>query len=442
MQQNPLEEAFRYCVENPDHLSTAELLSKFPEYREALQPLLVLDRQLDVALVRPLPAPARATIKAQMRAASTPTAPAPPGRSARRLLRGMLQPQPRRFRVGRVVSALLAAVVLVVVLGYVSAIAPPDDPFYGLKLTTESGLLPFAGNTAGLARRHVELANRRLQDLRSMQVVGKLEQAGPAFANYSQHLDAGVALWRDLRGDARLDLDKLLYPSSVAGQHTFAGFVTVRPSLSAALQVRIAGILASLNALNAATGQELRTAQVDLDQLVRHADAPLGLLLTPLPGVALPTETATATRPATPPPSPVACADQYEDDGVAAQAKPLQVGDTQIHFFCLPSDADWLIFSAGADQGYEIDAAQFAGGADAYMFLFAPDGQTVLARSSAAPSAPGTARILFAPLAAGRYYIQVKNEGDRAGPSSLSERTVFAPIGYHSVKIFPTGGPL
>ena len=134
-----------------------------------------------------------------------------------------------------------------------------------------------------------------------------------------------------------------------------------------------------------------------------------------------PAGAAAARAGAGPGPSPTAaaaCRDAYEDDGIPAQAHPIQPGAAQRHTFCPAGDADWLAFAAPAGARLRVRTRDLAGGVDAYLYLFAADGQTVLGYAAAAPGAPGPAALTFTAPAAGRYYVMVKNQGDAGGPDA------------------------
>src|SRR5690349_18074605 len=112
------------------------------------------------------------------------------------------------------------------------------------------------------------------------------------------------------------------------------------------------------------------------------------------------------------------CADAYEDDGVPAQARPLGLGETQAHTFCPAGDADWLTFYAAPDSTYQVTTTNAGAGVSSYVYLFAPDGQMLLARNDDAPGAPLPGPLPFRPPAPGWYFLQAKNRGDQGGPDA------------------------
>jgi hypothetical protein len=114
----------------------------------------------------------------------------------------------------------------------------------------------------------------------------------------------------------------------------------------------------------------------------------------------------------------VACADAYEDDGVPAQAHPLGLGETQAHRFCPAGDADWLTFYATSGSAYQVTTTNAGAGVSSYVYLFAPDGQTVLARNDDAPGAQPPGPLRWTPPTPGWYFLQAKNRGDTGGPDA------------------------
>jgi hypothetical protein len=103
---------------------------------------------------------------------------------------------------------------------------------------------------------------------------------------------------------------------------------------------------------------------------------------------------------------------------VAAQARPIGLGETQGHTFCPAGDADWLAFYGRHGAIYRFTTANLTAGVSAYLYLFAPDGQTVLARNDDAPGAQAPNRVQFTAPADGWYLAQVKNRRDTGAPDA------------------------
>ena len=72
------QEALDYCLANPDNLSAAELLARFPAYQEELQPLLALGDLLRQAPAPAVPPDRRAAMRRRLLAAADRARTAPP----------------------------------------------------------------------------------------------------------------------------------------------------------------------------------------------------------------------------------------------------------------------------------------------------------------------------------------------------------------------------
>lgn len=437
------EEAFRYCLENPDNLSAEQLLAKFPGYREELQSLLALDGSMSSALPHSMHPDKHTALKAQLMAAAFTGGPdnisSPKDSLAQRRKHtesggtAALVPS-RLIRARRLWGSLAATAAIFLVVWYLAAASLADSPFYRVKLATENLSLNFAGSAEEQAKAHIDIATQRLYDLRAMQTSGKLASAQEALDNYISHTQSGEGIWTGLKGASHVSLGKLLYVSTIAGQRTFEGFGGLLGELPGALRADIERIHSQISSLNTAVAQDLQAAGINLAQLLSQADTSIAGLLTPVPGVILPTATptstatstatlrpaATSTLTATPlsAPSPVPCLDSYEDDGVPGQARTIEVGQPQIHSFCPAGDADWLRFDANAGSGYMIQTGQLSSRVNTYIYLFAVDGKTLIKSSGDAPNAHGPAQLTFYPTSSGSYYIQVKNQGDIGYPGA------------------------
>jgi hypothetical protein len=112
----------------------------------------------------------------------------------------------------------------------------------------------------------------------------------------------------------------------------------------------------------------------------------------------------------------VPCLDSYEPDGEPQAARPLVVGEQQAHLLCPAGDADWVTFFAKAGKAYRLATSNLSTGVDTYLYLFAPDGRTVLAQNDDAPDGHGPSTLLWAAPADGWYFLQIKNQGDIGAP--------------------------
>src|SRR5690242_2957286 len=79
MKKVTIQEALNYCLDNPDNLSSQDLLSKFPEYREELEPLLGLGTSIAAVTLPPVAPERRSAMKQRLLAAAeaSPRVPQP-----------------------------------------------------------------------------------------------------------------------------------------------------------------------------------------------------------------------------------------------------------------------------------------------------------------------------------------------------------------------------
>lgn len=132
--------------------------------------------------------------------------------------------------------------------------------------------------------------------------------------------------------------------------------------------------------------------------------------------VVSPSPTQSPAPSATPTPTPVPCLDSFEPDGEPRAAWPLLPGEAQRRLFCPAGDADWATFFGKAGKAYRLETSELTAGADTYLYLFAPDGQTLLAENDDALGGRGPSGMLWVPPADGWYFLQVKNQGDIGFP--------------------------
>lgn len=304
------EEALTYCLENPDSLSMEQMLDRFPQYREELESLLTLHGRVARVLPQTLSPERRAAMKSRLITAadnrqSTPSlsirsnrsnghvAASPTYRAADHAA-PMLPRQrslPGSRRAGWMVAALAGVLGLV---WFLSSSAMPDSPFYSAKLATEDVLLNFAGGPSAQVNEDLDLANTRLRDLRTMFLAGKLAQSGSALDSYDRHLDRAGSVWHALQTTERVEVGRLLYVSTVAGQNTFAAFRSTVKQLPPAVESAFSRATNSLDALGASSSQALRDAGVDPDEVLQSAGPQVSAMLTPLPGSVLSVPSSTA----------------------------------------------------------------------------------------------------------------------------------------------------
>jgi hypothetical protein len=292
MEPSSLEQALKYCLENPDNLSTRQLLDKFPEHREELEPLLAFDTRLKDALTGSIPAESKAAMKQRLvnvavarqmeaqgkeRPADVPVS-QPQGASRAPWWRSRL-------------TAAAAAALVIALVWWLSATSLPDSIFYPAKLTTENALLNLAPGPTGLMEGHINLANVRLGDIATMRTLDRLAQAVPAFDNYDYHVGACLGLWQDRSPDGDYtDLARLLYASSVAGDRLFESLGSAADNLPESLRSNLRQTTDTIKRLNTSTSQVLEDAGVDLDEVLQGTQGNIADLLASLP--ANPTSTA------------------------------------------------------------------------------------------------------------------------------------------------------
>ena len=104
-----------------------------------------------------------------------------------------------------------------------------------------------------------------------------------------------------------------------------------------------------------------------------------------------------------------AIADAYEPDDSTGQAVQLTLGQTQTHNFSTISDQDWLKIQAQAGQTYTIQTSNLGTSADTYLYIYASDGNTLLASNDDADGNTLASRVVWTAPADGTYYVLVKD---------------------------------
>jgi len=108
--------------------------------------------------------------------------------------------------------------------------------------------------------------------------------------------------------------------------------------------------------------------------------------------------------------------DPYEPNDTLAQAKTIAYGQTTqlAYIYGQPQDADYFKFTAAAGDQIKADvlaAGQIGGQLDSYLFLYGPDGTTVLAENDdrGTPRIDSDSEITFTIPAPGTYYLKVSS---------------------------------
>jgi hypothetical protein len=316
VERETIQDALDYCLVNPDDLSAQELLIRFPDYRQELEPLLAIGASIRSLNPPAVPGARRAAMKQRLMMAATnaaaqpnqeitqvvPThaslsaakvAPSPERKSSvfswAEFVKSAFGPEPelrskkRRGRTGRPVWVGFAlAAALVLLFWFASANSLPDSPLYDVKLTSENAMLNFTGAPVDQAIGHLNLADARLSDLRKMQEQGKLAQSGSAMRNYEYHLKQGVALWNGTTGEQHIELAKRLYTASVAGQRTFSILAMSIDTLPTDVQADIRQTVASADNVQATSSSALISANIDPTTLLTP-EVTIGAAASPAP---------------------------------------------------------------------------------------------------------------------------------------------------------------
>jgi hypothetical protein len=292
MEAASIEQALQYCLDNPDNLSTEQLLSKFPQYREELASMLAFDSQLNSALPLGMPEDSKAQIK--QRLINRVTARQADRVGAADVTGGSIAGHSQVSRVPwwrRRLFAGIAIALSVAILWWFTATSLPGNPLYQVKLGTENALLNFAGDPPALIRAHVNLGNVRLVDITTLDRLNALDRAGPAFDNYRYHMSNSLRLWGERSEDNDVDLAKLLYASSVAGQRVFASLEAAGSSIPEDMRSNLQDTMTTIENLHSDSSRVLRGAGIDLDRVLQESGGTLASLLAPEPGATSPTVT-------------------------------------------------------------------------------------------------------------------------------------------------------
>lgn len=103
--------------------------------------------------------------------------------------------------------------------------------------------------------------------------------------------------------------------------------------------------------------------------------------------------------------------DSFEPDDLSTQAKPIVLNGTpQTHSVHVPGDTDWVRFPLAAGERVFLFTE---GQCDTYLYLYAPDGRTILTEDD--DSGEGTnAAIFFRAIESGVHFARVRLFGERA----------------------------
>lgn len=111
--------------------------------------------------------------------------------------------------------------------------------------------------------------------------------------------------------------------------------------------------------------------------------------------------------------------DAYEPDETAGAARPIAFGATQRHNVSRLGDRDWLAFAAQAGQTFVAATSALSGTADTYLYLYGPDGTSLLAANDDYGGSLAS-RIEWIAPAAGTYYILAQHWNPNVGGCGTS----------------------
>lgn len=104
------------------------------------------------------------------------------------------------------------------------------------------------------------------------------------------------------------------------------------------------------------------------------------------------------------------CADSYEPDNTHTAANPIPVGGVaQTHNFHETLDNDWVQFTVQAGRVYTIATANLGLYNDTYIYLYGPDGTTVLAENGD-NGQQAASQIVWEATANGTYYVRAHHQ--------------------------------
>lgn len=139
-------------------------------------------------------------------------------------------------------------------------------------------------------------------------------------------------------------------------------------------------------------------------------------------------------------------ADDYEPDDTMAEAREIEVGDTQTHSIHVEGDHDWLSFQAAEGTTYVIETSNLGLEMDTIVFLYDQSG-TEVAQDDDGGEEPRASQIAWAADQTATFYILIRDYKDnRAGlgmaydislrqtqPATSETRIYIAEGAYHIV---------
>ena len=106
--------------------------------------------------------------------------------------------------------------------------------------------------------------------------------------------------------------------------------------------------------------------------------------------------------------------DAYEYDGSATAAQAIANGQAQNHSMHVAGDVDWVKFTIGAAGASNVRVETSGASGDTHMWLFGPNNASTLVAYDNDSGTGSFSLITRATLAAGTYYVGIRENGDNA----------------------------
>jgi hypothetical protein len=268
--EDPVAEALEDCLARLPVEGVSGCLTRYPLWAAELEPLLRMAARLQASAPLQMRPAARAALKEQVLARATQARPrsAPAGLGPR--LRRWLPAAPL-WRV-----AVAFTLILALLLGTWSAAAAslPGDPLYRLKLAGEGLRLWQAGDAAGQAAVHFDLADRRSTEIALRTAQQRLDGLDLAVTNLRDHLTRGLVAFAAVLPAHQQALTTQLQQVTARAATALAGLerhISADPALASVLPPALAAV---------------QQAEQQLDQAHLTNPPPA---LTPHPATPLPT---------------------------------------------------------------------------------------------------------------------------------------------------------
>ena len=119
--------------------------------------------------------------------------------------------------------------------------------------------------------------------------------------------------------------------------------------------------------------------------------------------------------------------DAYEYDGGATAAKAISNGQTQNHSMHVAGDVDWVKFTIGAAGASNVRVETSGASGDTHMWLFGPNNASTLVAYDNDNGTGSFSLITRDALAAGTYYVGIRENGDNATIAAYTVKVSWTP---------------